>query len=126
MWGEGEGEGAFASAKNFHQGGLPPHPIPLPRSTGGEGTGRHVPNDTATPTTAPIESLAGVGPTRGRHFHGLGVRTLGDLVQYFPRSYQYESAERPIAQLVAEQIQTARGEVVAVDYVPTRPRPRFE
>ncbi|HEX4792753.1 MAG TPA: ATP-dependent DNA helicase RecG [Humisphaera sp.] len=74
----------------------------------------------------PVEALEGVGATRGRHLRALGVATLGDLLEYFPRDYQYESAERSIEQLVADQIQTARGEVVAVNYVPGHGRPRFE
>jgi ATP-dependent DNA helicase RecG len=61
-----------------------------------------------------------------KEFEARGVRTLGDLLEYFPRSYQQERSERPIDQLVADQIQIARGEVVAVDYIPMRPRPRFE
>jgi ATP-dependent DNA helicase RecG len=76
--------------------------------------------------TRPVESLDGVGPTRTKSFHQLGVKTLGDLLEYFPRDYQFESSERSISQLVAGDVQTARGEVVAVDYVPVRPRPRFE
>lgn len=73
-----------------------------------------------------IETLDGIGPSRARALHALGVGTLGDLLEYFPRRYQFESSERSIEQLVDEQIQTARGEVVAVDYIPSRPRPRFE
>src|SRR5688572_15156161 len=80
-------------------------------------------NNTATQS---VESLEGVGPARAKQLKELGVHTLGDLVEYFPRTYQFESSERPIAQLVADQIQTVRGKVVAVDYVPVRPRPRFE
>lgn len=79
-----------------------------------------------SPLLNPVESLHGVGPARAKEFHRLGVRTLGDLLDYFPRDYQYESSERPIAQLVAGQIQMARGEVTAVDYISARPRPRFE
>ena len=78
------------------------------------------------PSLHPIESLHGVGPTRAKQFAALGVKTLGDLLDYFPRDYQYESAEKPIAELVPNQVQMARGEVVAVDYIPVRPRPRFE
>ena len=74
----------------------------------------------------PVESLDGVGPTRAKAFRMLGVKTLGDLLEYFPRDYQFESSERTISQLVPSDIQTARGQVVAVDYVPVRPRPRFE
>jgi ATP-dependent DNA helicase RecG len=73
-----------------------------------------------------VETIEGVGPTRAKHFRALGVSTLGDLLEYFPRDYQYESSERSISQLVADEIQTARGEVIAVNYIPSRPRPRFE
>jgi ATP-dependent DNA helicase RecG len=67
-----------------------------------------------------------VGPTRARELRLRGINTLGDLVEYFPRDYQHERAERPIAELMPDQIQIARGEVIACDYIPSRPRPRFE
>jgi ATP-dependent DNA helicase RecG len=70
--------------------------------------------------------IKGVGATRAKHLRALGLESLNDLLEYFPRTYQYEAAEGAISKLVAEQIQTARGTVVAVDYVPSRPRPRFE
>jgi len=79
-----------------------------------------------SPLARPIDLLQGVGPTRAKRFRALGVNTLGDLLEYFPRDYQHESAELDIAQLRPEQIQTVRGEVVAVNYIPARPRPRFE
>src|SRR3954470_24974512 len=75
----------------------------------------------------PIELLDGVGTTRAKHFKLLGVRTLADLLEYFPRTYVFEGSEVAIDKLVAgEQIQTARGRVVACDYIPGRPRARFE
>ena len=85
---------------------------------------------TASPPSSallkPIDSLADVGPTRAKIFKNLGVHTLGDLLEYFPRDYQFESSELPISRLVDNQIQTSRGEVTAVDYVGSRPRARFE
>lgn len=74
----------------------------------------------------PAESLAGVGPARAKVLRSLGVETLGDLLEYFPRDYVFEASELPISQLRADQIHTCRGEVTAVDYVPSRPRNRFE
>ncbi|CAN5476645.1 ATP-dependent DNA helicase RecG [soil metagenome] len=74
----------------------------------------------------PIESLEGVGTARAKHLRELGLTRLGDLLDYFPRAYQVESPERSIGQLVEGEIQSARGRVVAVNYVPARPRPRFE
>ncbi len=76
--------------------------------------------------TTPLQYLEGVGPTRARQFEPLGVATLGDLLSYFPARYQYESEERAINGLDSGIIQTARGRVIAVDYISTRPRPRFE
>src|SRR5687768_18482580 len=73
----------------------------------------------------PVESLDGVGPARAKVFHRLGVDTAGDLLEYFPRDYQFESSELSISQLVPEHIQTVRGRAVAVDYFLARPLPRF-
>jgi ATP-dependent DNA helicase RecG len=73
----------------------------------------------------PIESLDGIATARAKEFRRLGVSTLGDLLDYFPRDYQYEAEERTINQLVPGQLQTTRGEVVAVDYVTGRVA-RFE
>jgi ATP-dependent DNA helicase RecG len=80
----------------------------------------------ARPLSTPVSALAGVGPTRAQHLADLGVNTLGELLEYFPRTYQHETEERAINQLDNGPIQTARGKVVAVDYVAVRPRPRFE
>ena len=79
----------------------------------------------ADPLDAPVGDLDGVGPARVAEFKRLGVTTVGDLLGYFPRDYQMEAGERPIGQLVPGQLQSARGEVVAVDYVAGRPA-RFE
>jgi ATP-dependent DNA helicase RecG len=73
-----------------------------------------------------IDTLPGVGPTRAKALAALGLRTLGDLLEYFPRDYQFESSELSIGQLVADQIQTVRGRVVACDYISGRGRARFE
>src|SRR5687767_2274083 len=75
----------------------------------------------------PVVDLDGVGPTRAKHLKLLGVHTLADLLEYFPRTYQLESSEQPIAQLTAgDHIQRARGVVVACDYIGAKPRARFE
>ncbi|CAA9425675.1 MAG: RecG, partial [uncultured Phycisphaerae bacterium] len=78
------------------------------------------------PSARPVADLSGVGPARAKAFDALGVRTLGDLLEYFPRDYRFESEELPIARLAADQVSFARGEVVAVNYTPSHPRPRFE
>ena len=101
------------SGYNIHlrfMGNAVPNPPPVTQSAG---------------VNAPVETLAGVGQTRAKTLRELDVQTLGDLLEYFPRTYQVERSERPISELVPQQIQIARGEVMAVDYIPY-PRPRFE
>jgi ATP-dependent DNA helicase RecG len=71
-------------------------------------------------------ALKGVGATRAKQFRALGVSSPADLLEYFPRRYQVERSERPIGELVAEQIQIARGEVMAVDYIGGPRGSRFE
>ena len=75
--------------------------------------------------STPVGMLAGVGKARAAQLQQLGVNTLGDLLEYFPRRYQVERSERPISELAPGQIQYARGEVIAVNYIPY-PRKRFE
>jgi ATP-dependent DNA helicase RecG len=74
----------------------------------------------------PIDALEGVGPTRAKYLRELGLHSLIDLLEYFPRDYRHELAEGSIRSLIVDQIQTVRGEIVACDYIPMRPRPRFE
>jgi ATP-dependent DNA helicase RecG len=85
------------------------------------------PRSYAHPALAtPVDSFEGIGPSRAKNLRALGLLRLGDLLEYFPRDYQFESEELTIDKLVGDQISTVRGEVVAVDYIPIRPRPRFE
>jgi ATP-dependent DNA helicase RecG len=76
--------------------------------------------------TAATPQFKQVGPTRAKYLAELGLHNLRDLLEYFPRDYRHELAECEIARLVAEQIQTARGEVVACDDLVARGRARFE
>jgi len=84
------------------------------------------PNSGVQALSAPVDALAGVGPTRAKALRELGVLTLDDLLNYFPRTYQQENAETPIRDLTRGAIGIARGEIVAVDYIASHPRPRFE
>jgi ATP-dependent DNA helicase RecG len=63
---------------------------------------------------------------RAKALRALGVSTLGELLDYFPRDYQYESEEKPIDLLRDGEIGIARGEVTAVNYIAGRGKPRFE
>jgi ATP-dependent DNA helicase RecG len=85
------------------------------------------PDSSGPVLSSPTEHLREVGPAREKALRALGVNTLGDLLEYFPRDYQYESEELPIERLQDGQISIARGEVTAVNYISGgHGKPRFE
>ena len=48
---------------------------------------------------APITTIRGIGPELAKHYAALGVKTLGDLLYYFPRRYDDYSQLKPINRL---------------------------
>lgn len=50
-----------------------------------------------------ITALPGVGPKKAGAFQKLGIRTLGDMLGYFPRRYDDRSVMKPISILVPEE-----------------------
>jgi ATP-dependent DNA helicase RecG len=67
------------------------------------------------PLQKSVRFVKGVGPSRAEKLSRLGVHTVGDLLFHFPRAYQDLGDIRPIAQLTANTIQTAKGEVVGIE-----------
>ncbi|HVS37968.1 MAG TPA: ATP-dependent DNA helicase RecG [Gemmataceae bacterium] len=64
---------------------------------------------------ADLQTLPGATPTRLELLGRLGLRTVGDLLFHFPRSYEDLTDLRPIAALAADVPQTAQGEVVEIE-----------
>jgi ATP-dependent DNA helicase RecG len=62
-----------------------------------------------------VQFLKGVGPARAELLAKLDVRTVGDLLFHFPRSYDDLTKVRPMEQIEAGVLQTAQGEVVEID-----------
>lgn len=62
-----------------------------------------------------VQFLKGVGSMRAELLARLGVRTVGDLLLHFPRSYDDLSDVRSVEQLQAGVLQTVQGEVVELD-----------
>jgi ATP-dependent DNA helicase RecG len=74
-----------------------------------------------------VEDLKEIGPARAKALHAVNVHTLGDLLEYFPRDYQYETEEKSLDQLRDGEISITRGEVTAVNYISGgHGKPRFE
>ncbi len=64
----------------------------------------------------PVEALKGVGAVVGQHLSRLGITTVGDLLEHFPRRYEDRSQLRTIREIAAGQVATfaavvERGEV---------------
>lgn len=60
-----------------------------------------------------IRYLKGIGEQRARALSKLGINTLGDLLTYFPRSYEDRTNTVPIAALQADESACVRGLVAS-------------
>ena len=58
-----------------------------------------------------VRYIKGVGEQRAKALARLGVRTLGDLLNYFPRAYEDRTAVRPIAELALDETACVRAMV---------------
>jgi ATP-dependent DNA helicase RecG len=74
----------------------------------------------------PVRFLKGVGPARAKTFVQLGVRTVGDLLEYFPREWAFTPEPIKINQMQQEQSATIIGLIESVDYQSFRQPPIFE
>ncbi len=55
--------------------------------------------DTKEIFNKPVQYVKGVGEARARLFHKLGIYTVGDIVNHFPREYEDRNSFKKIAQL---------------------------
>ena len=62
----------------------------------------------------PVQFLKGIGPYRARLLARLGVKTVEDLIYFFPRSYQDRRVITPIASLGEGSFATVAGRVKSV------------
>ena len=60
-----------------------------------------------------VRYIKGVGEQRAKALARLGVHTLGDLLNYFPRAYEDRTAVRPIAELAVDETACVRAMVAA-------------
>ncbi len=74
----------------------------------------------------PVRFLKGVGPARARAFGQLGVKTVGDLLEYFPRDWVFAAGVVKINQGRPEDNVTIVGLIESVDYQSFRRQPIFE
>ena len=60
-----------------------------------------------------VRYIKGVGEQRAKALERLGVRTLGDLLNNFPRAYEDRTVVRPIAELTIDETACVRAMVAA-------------
>ncbi len=65
--------------------------------------------------STPVQYLKGVGPQRAELLHRLGLKTVKDLLFYFPRDYQDLTDQRDIPQLEEGKLQSVLGVVEEVE-----------
>lgn len=68
----------------------------------------------ATYLDSHVQYLKGVGPGLGRVFEKRGIRTVQELLDWFPRAYEDRRNAKSIASLEAGQLVALRASVVAV------------
>ncbi len=74
----------------------------------------------------PVQYLKGVGPARAGTFAQLGVMTVGDLLEYFPRNWVFAPDAIKINQIQPEKTVTIVGLIESIDYKSYRRPPIFE
>ncbi|HUU18389.1 MAG TPA: ATP-dependent DNA helicase RecG [Sedimentisphaerales bacterium] len=74
----------------------------------------------------PVQFLKGVGPARAETFAHLGVHTVGDLLEYFPRDWNFFPESIKISQMRPNRTATIIGMIESTDYQNYRRQPIFE
>jgi ATP-dependent DNA helicase RecG len=74
----------------------------------------------------PVQYLKGVGPARAEIFAQMGVKTVEDLLEYFPRDWVFAPKATKIGQIEEGQTVTIIGLIESTDYQNFRKPPIFE
>jgi ATP-dependent DNA helicase RecG len=74
----------------------------------------------------PVQYLKGVGPTRAEAFAQLGVKTVGDLLEYFPRDWSFLPEPTKISRIQPGHNAAVIGLVESTDFQTFRHPPTFE
>ncbi|MCK5548032.1 MAG: ATP-dependent DNA helicase RecG, partial [Thermoplasmata archaeon] len=83
------------------------------------------PNSHDLDLSTEVTYLKGVGPKRAEVLSEVGVTTVGDILEYYPRRYLDRRTVTQIANLEHESVATAAGEIVETKMIPGRKK-RFQ
>ena len=73
------------------------------------------------PLARPVQYLKGVGPKRAVILGSLGVATIGDLLQYYPREWQDRRETQDLTLPTASGLVVLQGRVVKAKEIPAGP-----
>ena len=76
--------------------------------------------------STPVQYIKGVGPARAETFAQLGVETVGDLLEYYPRDWNFLPEPTKIGQIEPDRTVTVIGMIESTDYQSYRRQPMFE
>ncbi len=76
--------------------------------------------------STPVQYIKGVGPARAETFAQLGVETVGDLLEYYPRDWNFLPEPTKISQMEPNRTVTVIGMIESTDYQSYRRQPMFE
>ncbi len=74
----------------------------------------------------PIQYIKGVGPRRAEHFSKVGITVAGDLLEYFPRGYDFQPDIMRTGELYADANATIVGEVLTTQFNRRSRPPKME
>jgi len=74
----------------------------------------------------PVQYVKGVGPARAKAFEILGVQTLADLLEYFPREWVFTPEPVKIRDLRPNENATVAAVIEQTDFRPFGRRPMFK
>ena len=74
----------------------------------------------------PVHYLKGVGPARAETFGKMGVETVGDLLEYYPRDWNFVPEPTKIGRMRPNETVTVIGMIESTDYQGYRRQPMFE
>ena len=72
------------------------------------------------PRTTEIQFLKGIGEFRGKLFRKLGIYTVNDLFENFPRDYMHRQVEAPIRHLQIGQQVSMSVKVISINEITTK------
>lgn len=84
------------------------------------------PNHNNLDPEMPVQYVKGVGPARAKAFAELGVQTLSDLLEYFPRNWVFMPEPVKIKYLKPDRAATVIGLIEQTDFLVFRRPPMFK